>query len=94
MESTLNGLELDTFISDTNNPPKQQLEDKKVLKANPAFLPWYIQYQIIINAILGSCSDSIQPLISSATTSRDAWVRLTRVLQAPHVLALSLSNLN
>ncbi|KAI3526642.1 hypothetical protein L1887_05902 [Cichorium endivia] len=73
VESTLIGLELDAFIIGDQQPPKRFLDDKK---QNPEFLLWYRQDQVIISAILGSCSDSIQPLISSATTSRDAWERL------------------
>ena len=75
VESTLIGLELDAFISGNQQPPKQFLDDKDGPKPNPEYLPWYRQDQIIISAMLG-CSDSIQPLISSATTSRDAWERL------------------
>ncbi|XP_019173588.1 PREDICTED: uncharacterized protein LOC109169180 [Ipomoea nil] len=43
---------------------------------NPAHLTWFRQDQIITNALLGSCSDTIQPLISFAPTACDAWQQL------------------
>ncbi|XP_023748158.1 uncharacterized protein LOC111896396 [Lactuca sativa] len=73
VESTLIGLELDAFIVGDQKPPKSFLDDKK---QNPEFFSWYRLNQLINSAIHGSCSDPIQPLISSATTSRDAWERL------------------
>ncbi|XP_019177747.1 PREDICTED: uncharacterized protein LOC109172952 [Ipomoea nil] len=42
---------------------------------NPAHLTWYRQDQIITSALHGSCSDTIQPLIASASTTCDAWQR-------------------
>ncbi|KAI4331985.1 hypothetical protein L6164_016928 [Bauhinia variegata] len=44
---------------------------------NPEYLLWYRQDQILLSAILESCSETIQPLISSANTAREAWDRLT-----------------
>ncbi|XP_019161381.1 PREDICTED: uncharacterized protein LOC109158017 [Ipomoea nil] len=43
---------------------------------NQAHLTWYRQDQIITSALLGSCSDTIQPLIASASTASDAWQQL------------------
>lgn len=77
VESTLIGLELKAFIDGSCEPPKKVIEDKDGKKENnPKYLPWFRQDQILISAILGSCSESIQPLISSASTAREAWVRL------------------
>lgn len=76
IESTLIGLDLDAYISSDHQPPNQLLNDKDGSKPNPGYILWYRQDQTIISAILGCCSDSIQPLISSATTSREAWKRL------------------
>nr|GEW18358.1 hypothetical protein [Tanacetum cinerariifolium] len=36
----------------------------------------YRQDQTLLSAILGSCSDIIQPIISSASSSKEAWERL------------------
>ncbi|KAL4556283.1 hypothetical protein LXL04_038930 [Taraxacum kok-saghyz] len=73
--STLIGLDLDKFIIGTNPCPSKTLAGDET-KPNPAYLPWFRQDQIIISAILGSLSDSIQPLVASAETSQQAWEHL------------------
>ncbi|KAL4575060.1 hypothetical protein LXL04_021901 [Taraxacum kok-saghyz] len=76
VESTLISLDLDGHI--TSAPPATTLADKEgKTNANPEYRPWYCKDQMIFSAILGSCSDSIQPLVSSATTAREAWNRLS-----------------
>ncbi|RAL50970.1 hypothetical protein DM860_005326 [Cuscuta australis] len=50
----------------------------KLTKVN--FLVWHQQDAILLSALLGSCTDAVQPLISLADTSADAWSRLTRSL--------------
>ena len=76
VEAALIGLGLDSFITGEQQPPKQSIEGKEGSSINPEYLIWYRQDQTIISAILGCCSDQIQPLISSATTSKEAWERL------------------
>ncbi|KAJ9562385.1 LOW QUALITY PROTEIN: hypothetical protein OSB04_007545 [Centaurea solstitialis] len=71
--STLIGLDLDSFITRTTKPPSKLLAESK---PNPDYTIWHRQDQIIISALLGSCSDAIQPLLSSAETAREAWNRL------------------
>lgn len=44
-----------------------------------AFSNWFRQDQLLLNGILASVADSITPLIASAKTSRDAWLRLNRL---------------
>jgi len=56
--------------------PEKFLDPEKK-KPNPDHVLWYRQDQIIISAMLGSCSDSIQPNISSTQTAVEAWQRLT-----------------
>ncbi|KAJ9542093.1 hypothetical protein OSB04_028599 [Centaurea solstitialis] len=76
IQSTLIGLDLDKFINGSLAPPAQSI-DTKTGKKNPAFLSWYRQDQLILGAILSSCTDTIQPIVSSANTAREAWERLT-----------------
>ncbi|CAI9270534.1 unnamed protein product [Lactuca saligna] len=75
VESTLISLDLDGHL--ISAPPTTTLTDRdgKII-ANPEYRPWYCKDQMIFSAILGSRSDSIQPLVSSATTAREAWNRL------------------
>ncbi|KAM0032657.1 putative transcription factor interactor and regulator CCHC(Zn) family [Helianthus debilis subsp. tardiflorus] len=74
--STLIGMDLVHFVTGSKPAPAEFL-DAEATKPNPDFYPWYRQDQVILAALLGSCSSTIQPLIASADTSRDAWVRLT-----------------
>lgn len=75
VESTLISLELNGHI--TYAPQATTLTDKEgKTTTNPDYRPWYCKDQMIFSAMLGSCSDAIQPLVSSATTAREAWNRL------------------
>ncbi|RAL39048.1 hypothetical protein DM860_011534 [Cuscuta australis] len=51
----------------------------------------YVDDQAIIGALLGSCTDTIQPLISNVETAREAWLNLHSSFVSAsrgHVLAL------
>lgn len=75
VESTLISLELDDHI--TSGLPATTLTDKEgKTTTNPDYRPWFCKDQMIFSAMLGSCSDAIQPLVSSAITAREAWNRL------------------
>ncbi|KAD4386152.1 hypothetical protein E3N88_26321 [Mikania micrantha] len=71
--SMLIGLDLDQYVDGPTEPPPKILQDKP----NPAYRIWYRQDQILLSALLGSCSETIQPILTSATTSRQAFQRLT-----------------
>lgn len=71
--STLIGLDLDKFVKDGTETPPEKIENKP----NPLYQQWYRQDQILIGALLGSCSETIQPIVSSAETSSEAFKCLT-----------------
>ncbi|KAL4565975.1 hypothetical protein LXL04_030083 [Taraxacum kok-saghyz] len=77
IQSTLNGLDLDNFINGEQQPPSKLIADKDSTKPNPEYTRWFRQDQIILSAILGSCTNTIQPILSSADTSHEAWKKLT-----------------
>lgn len=77
VQSTLIGLGLDDFLTGGVAAPPKTLTDTAGQKPNPAYTTWFRQDQVIFSAILGSCSDDIQPLIASALTAQEAWERLT-----------------
>lgn len=62
--SVLTGLGLLGYIDDT---VAQLLTNGK---PNPAFIIWNRQDKYILDALLGSCHETIQPLISTVTTSK------------------------
>ncbi|KAL4563133.1 hypothetical protein LXL04_027166 [Taraxacum kok-saghyz] len=74
--ATLTGLGLDSYIDGTTEAPSKVLSTDNT-KPNPAYRAWFRQDQILLGALLGSCSDTIQPIVSSAETSRQAFKRLT-----------------
>ncbi|XP_019199624.1 PREDICTED: uncharacterized protein LOC109193237 [Ipomoea nil] len=76
VQSTLIGFNLLGFIDGSVKEPAA-FNDSAHTIANSAHLVWYRQDQIIINALLVSCCDTIQPLIiSTAKIANDAWQRL------------------
>ncbi|KAK1441497.1 hypothetical protein QVD17_07436 [Tagetes erecta] len=77
VQSTLIGLDLDNYITGATPTPPKTITEKDTVKPNPDYTIWFRQDQVIFSALLGSCSDEIQPLIASASTAKDAWDRLT-----------------
>ena len=71
--STLIGLDLDKHVKDSVELPPKTIDSKP----NPLYQSWYRQDQILLGAILGSCSDTIQPIVSSAETAHQAFKILT-----------------
>ncbi|KAF5815303.1 putative RNA-directed DNA polymerase [Helianthus annuus] len=71
--STLIGLQLDHHIVGTTPAPAKTVTNNNTTSPNPEYRRWFCQDQMIISALLGSCSDQIQPLISSADTAKQAW---------------------
>ncbi|KAL4579045.1 hypothetical protein LXL04_015180 [Taraxacum kok-saghyz] len=74
--ATLTGLGLDGYVTGSIEAPSQVLSTDKT-KANTEYRPWFRQDQIILGALLGSCSETIQSVVSSADTSHQAFKRLT-----------------
>jgi hypothetical protein len=68
--SLLFGYDLQGFIDETHPCPD---------RTSATFSPWMCQDQLLLHDIRISVSDSIAPLIASATTSKDAWDKLTRL---------------
>ncbi|GJR35451.1 retrovirus-related pol polyprotein from transposon TNT 1-94 [Tanacetum coccineum] len=69
--STLTGLDLLQYIDGTLAIPSQ-FSDNERKTINPAYTRWYRQDQTLLSVIL----DMIQPIISSASSSKEAWERL------------------
>ncbi|VFQ94841.1 unnamed protein product [Cuscuta campestris] len=79
VQTTLVGLNLLGYVDGSVKAPCPFL-DTAHSKPNPAYTLWYRQDAILLGAIIGSCTDAVQSLISLADTSADAWSRLTRSL--------------
>ncbi|XP_019172479.1 PREDICTED: uncharacterized protein LOC109167862 [Ipomoea nil] len=75
VHSTLVGFNLLGYIDGTTKEPAKFTDTAQTV-VNPTHLIWYRQDQIIVSALLGSYTDTIQPLISLATIAHDAWQHL------------------
>lgn len=71
--SVLTGLGLLGYIDGTVSAPSQFLKDDK---PNPEFITWNRQDKYILSALLGSCHETIQPLISTTNTAKQMWDQL------------------
>ncbi|XP_019155245.1 PREDICTED: uncharacterized protein LOC109152125 [Ipomoea nil] len=72
VHSTLIGLNLHGYVDGSvQEPPK--FSGSAPTATNPDYLHWARQDQVIVSPLLESCSDSIRPLVSSASTTYDAW---------------------
>ncbi|CAH9051244.1 unnamed protein product [Cuscuta epithymum] len=76
VHSALIGLGLDGYVNGSIAAPDQYLDTAKT-QPNPCYAIWFRQDCTIISALLGSCADAVQPLISSVTTVRQAWDKLS-----------------
>ncbi|KAK2988027.1 hypothetical protein RJ640_011290 [Escallonia rubra] len=77
--SGLIGHNLLGFIDGSTPPPSQTISESPTSTKqipNPEYILWLRQDQLILNAMLGSCIDTIQPHISIVSTSQEAWERL------------------
>ncbi|KAK2982598.1 hypothetical protein RJ640_024658 [Escallonia rubra] len=77
--SGLIGHNLLGFIDGSTPPPSQTIPESPFSTKripNPDYILWLHQDQLILNAMLGCCVDTIQPHISTVSTSQEAWERL------------------
>ncbi|KAK2975201.1 hypothetical protein RJ640_022093 [Escallonia rubra] len=77
--SGLIGHNLLGFIDGSTPPPPQTIPESSTSTKripNPEYILWHRQDQLILNAMLGSCIDTIQPHISTVSSSQEAWERL------------------
>ncbi|CAH9121636.1 unnamed protein product [Cuscuta epithymum] len=74
--SALIGLGLEAYVDGTVKVPELFTDEAKT-QVTPCYTTWFRQDRTILSALLGSCSDTIQPIISSATSARHALEKLT-----------------
>ncbi|RAL39481.1 hypothetical protein DM860_003014 [Cuscuta australis] len=76
LRSTLIGYNLLGYIDGSRLAPPLHTDTTRPV-VNPCHFIWFCQDQVIISALLGSCIDTIQPLISMVDTAAIAWSNLT-----------------
>ncbi|VFQ63387.1 unnamed protein product [Cuscuta campestris] len=75
VHTTIVGLDLLGYVDGSVHAPSP-FSDAAHKQPNPAYTCWYRQDAILLSTLLGSCTDAVQPVISLAETSADAWSRL------------------
>ncbi|GFP94576.1 hypothetical protein PHJA_001602000 [Phtheirospermum japonicum] len=73
------GLDLMGFLDGSAMAPPTTLVVGTEHSPNPAYIRWKRQDQLILHGILASLTEAVIPLIASATSSSDAWIRLDRI---------------
>lgn len=79
----LDGHNLKQFITNDTAPPPPTLQNNDLTMPNPAYSAWQRQDKLIFAAILGTISVSLQPLVSTATTTLEAWTTLQSTFGRP-----------
>ncbi|KAF5450345.1 hypothetical protein F2P56_030705 [Juglans regia] len=77
LESLIIGYDLQGFINGSN--PCPILGSNPTAEAIAANSHWIHQDKLLLNGIFTSVSESIMPLIATSSTSREAWLKLTRL---------------
>jgi hypothetical protein len=73
------GYNLMGFVDGTHQCPPEIITLDGVEVVNPAHTRWKRQDQLLLHAIMASTSEKVMPFIASATTSANAWDKLTRL---------------
>ncbi|KAF5445894.1 hypothetical protein F2P56_031569 [Juglans regia] len=77
LDSLVIGYDLQGFIDDSN--PCPILGINLTAESRVARSRWIRQDKLLLNGIFASVSESIMPLIVASGTSREAWLKLTRL---------------
>lgn len=84
LEALLIGYDLHQFIDGSSNPrPTKVTTDDGRSTLNPAHITWVRQDKLLFGALVGTLSPSLGPLISRATTSKEAWDILAHTYAKP-----------
>ena len=79
----LDGYELSNHLDESAPAPEATVTTDDVTTPNPAFLLWKRQDKLIFSALLGAISQSIQPLVSMASTAACVWTTLSSTYAKP-----------
>lgn len=83
VHALLDGYELAHHLDESVPAPDATVTTDDVTTPNPAFLLWKRQDKLIFSALLGAISQSIQPLVSMASTAASVWTTLSSTYAKP-----------
>ncbi|WZY86727.1 hypothetical protein YC2023_033111 [Brassica napus] len=83
IHALLDGYDLAGYIDGTTIAPSATLTNEEQVSPNPAFSLWKRQDKLIYSAFIGAISPPLQPLVSRAATSNEAWNTLASTYAKP-----------
>ncbi|CAN7021996.1 unnamed protein product [Brassica rapa subsp. trilocularis] len=83
VHALLDGYDLAGYIDGSSVPPSPTLNNDGVLSTNPDFTIWKRQDKLIYSSLLGAITVSIQPILSTTTTSAQIWETLSATYAKP-----------
>lgn len=88
------GLDLLWYLDDTHPSPSATIVENQKIIPNPDYISWRRQDQLILHVIFASLSESVIPLVSFATTSREVWDRFSHLYAKNPLLILFILRTN
>lgn len=83
VHALLDGYDLASSIDDSSIQPDPTLDNNGVLSTNPAYTIWKRQDKLIYSSLLGAIMVTIQPILSTTTTSAQIWETLSATYAKP-----------
>ncbi|XP_010431060.1 PREDICTED: uncharacterized protein LOC104715344 [Camelina sativa] len=82
VRALLDGYDLTGYLDNTVEVPSLTRTVAGVTSDNPDYKIWKRQDRIIYSALLGAIAVSVQPLLSTTTTSAEIWSTLSSIYAA------------
>lgn len=83
VSALLDGYDLSGFLDGSAVPPPPTITNEGEVTSNPDYLLWKRQDRLIYSGLLGAITVSIQPFLSTATTSAQIWETLSSTYIKP-----------
>ncbi|XP_010513467.1 PREDICTED: uncharacterized protein LOC104789470 [Camelina sativa] len=83
VHSLLDGYDLAGFLDGSKPAPAQSTTTNDQVTPNPAYATWRRQDKLIYSGLLGTLCSSIQPLVSSTTSSQSMWKTIASTYASP-----------
>ncbi|KAJ9548879.1 hypothetical protein OSB04_021422 [Centaurea solstitialis] len=83
IEALLRGYDLFRFVDGSHPPPSKTVTKADKTEPNPAYTSWFRQDKLLFGALVGTLSPTLGPLVTRATTTKEAWDILANTYANP-----------
>jgi hypothetical protein len=83
VHALLDGYELVDHLDESKEVPFETITFGTTTSPNPEFTKWRRQDRLIHNALIGSISSSVQPIVGRTTTAAPIWTKLASTYANP-----------